>query len=108
MLPNIAPSLPTRERELKLARCCWQHRSLPSLPTRERELKLKIITPALPDCVAPHAGARIETAAAQGNFGGYVVAPHAGARIETAHWLRSPNDYPVAPHAGARIETVNG
>ena len=33
--------------------------------------------------VAPHAGARIETAKRRGRWCGLSVAPHAGARIET-------------------------
>ena len=55
-------------------------------------------------CVAPHAGARIET---RGLFGCAIVmtvAPHAGARIETNGTKKRRTPHGVAPHAGARIE----
>ena len=77
--------------------------------------------------VAPHAGARIETATRSLPTDAHTVAPHAGARIETVLHRRSvaqPTSLPmrerelklcvdldpqqslsVAPHAGARIET---
>ena len=77
-----------------------------SLPTRERELKLSRIQQADNGiCVAPHAGARIETLCVASCLLYLRVAPHAGARIETLPDTVIPASGLVAPHAGARIET---
>ena len=60
-----ALSLPTRERELKLGHCPFLEEKNESLPTRERELKRGGKKDrAVYRKVAPHAGARIETASA--------------------------------------------
>ena len=73
---------------------------------RERGLKLVMLAATAPGCcVAPHAGAWIETNGfAPINFSS-VVAPHAGAWIETCSWLGEIYRNIVAPHAGAWIET---
>ena len=111
---------------------CWGYPpATGSLPARERGSKLVLGDgqPASP-CVAPRAGARIETTmgcldrirlgarrsprgSADRNNRGFEpapdvteVAPRAGARIETGgalRWLRCI----VAPRAGARIETAD-
>ena len=55
-----------------------------SRPTRARELKPDCVGDGfIGDYVAPHAGARIETARTGGDAATSSVAPHAGARIET-------------------------
>ena len=56
-------------------------------------------------CVAPRAGARIETVADAKKAGLWGVAPRAGARIETRTRPIGLQPAPVAPRAGARIET---
>ena len=56
-----------RERELKLGNQAHGTGDLVSLPMRERELKRPLCGVGRPaDCVAPHAGARIETPAVSG------------------------------------------
>ena len=56
-----------------------------SRPTRARGLKLrKAIELAMPDFVAPHAGAWIETTYLTIDVPTAFVAPHAGAWIETS------------------------
>ena len=56
--------------------------------------------------VAPHAGAWIEIAAAEGEVGSGAVAPHAGAWIEITPSPSGRYSLRVAPHAGAWIEIV--
>ena len=78
----------------------------PSLPSRERELKhasryCHVKSP----WVAPLAGARIETDRPRPRCGIVFVAPLAGARIETLSWFAPMCQGYVAPLAGARIET---
>ena len=116
---HYSASLPMRERELKLAFAYRCSRAVASLPMRERELKHKVYYSRQTRApVAPHAGARIETAQSFGLGAGLVlkpdctchpvmaVAPHAGARIETKSRPRASRFRWVAPHAGARIETA--
>ncbi len=57
-------------------------------------------------CVAPHAGAWIETKPGAGYHNRYTVAPHAGAWIETRVGGDPSLQGAVAPHAGAWIETT--
>ena len=60
--------------------------TLTSLPTRERGLKqVSVQHHYKSTAVAPHAGAWIETNAANVVARLYTVAPHAGAWIETVH-----------------------
>ena len=77
-----------------------------SPPTRGRGLKpLPSESAMVFLLVAPHAGARIETASMPSKPAALRVAPHAGARIETLRWSPRKRSPKVAPHAGARIET---
>ncbi len=78
-----------------------------SRPMRARGLKRhQHHQSPLPQHVAPHAGAWIETRPGRSGYGSERVAPHAGAWIETPV---SPAGgkvvLMVAPHAGAWIET---
>ena len=57
-------------------------------------------------CVAPLAGARIETGFREPKPNRNPVAPLAGARIETEHGADVVIRFVVAPLAGARIETA--
>ena len=80
----------------------------PSLPARERGLKLmEILRRIIADKVAPRAGAWIETRAYHKSKGwSDIVAPRAGAWIETLTASRLSTNTGVAPRAGAWIETV--
>jgi len=57
-------------------------------------------------CVAPHAGAWIETFRNRYPVLSITVAPHAGAWIETNTFALPGIFVHVAPHAGAWIETL--
>ena len=71
-----------------------------SLPMRERELKLRLGAVGLVVVhVAPHAGARIETASRSAAVSLACVAPHAGARIEICKTRNGRHERKVAPHA---------
>ena len=109
-------------------RCCWHLLRRGSHPARVRGLKLDdrgegVILPrshparvrglkhahingidsAL--CVAPRAGAWIETLTVQTLSGTVTVAPRAGAWIETSGHAIVSKERKVAPRAGAWIET---
>ena len=76
---------------------------------RGRGLKrIQDLETQLGTCVAPHAGAWIETGALVKSKSSAMVAPHAGAWIETVFVALGSTARAVAPHAGAWIETVIG
>ena len=78
------PSLPSRERGLKLASQLHPPFLLLSLPSRERGLKQVLFNLIYSfGHVAPFAGAWIETTSPISSYTMFSVAPFAGAWIET-------------------------
>jgi len=101
-------SRPMRARGLKLYGAVWGAGIMTSRPMRARGLKLShLIPPMILICVAPHAGAWIETLITVQSHPNTTVAPHAGAWIETENRICCFCQGCVAPHAGAWIETTN-
>ncbi len=84
VVPGLEPSLPLRERGLKLVLYSLLNQHTLSLPLRERGLKLMSINTRIkPLSVAPPAGAWIETKRGFIDAAEGCVAPPAGAWIET-------------------------
>ena len=99
-------SLPMRERELKQTKCLRLDAFCSSLPMRERELKPPVQTGCyLPDRSLPMRERELKLLFQRFSISACLVAPHAGARIETAPRDSARTKKSVAPHAGARIET---
>ena len=122
-------SLPSRERELKPRVMAGVVARSPSLPSRERELKhcRRMARPA-GLCVAPLAGARIETQTPAPHRGFFIPSlpsrerelklrrrgivfsqaaslPSRERELKLLMLKRRPTCWKVAPLAGARIET---
>ncbi len=95
--------------EFSKLNCCliiWSE-SLPRGSKRGLKTPIAVYKPTrcLARCVAPHAGAWIETRRFRSRRDCWTVAPHAGAWIETGIVQSRWGVGSVAPHAGAWIET---